>query len=610
MAGINFSFKGVETKIAIRTKENMGNLLNDIEKGNKNDNNKKKINIIANMKEKEKDNIIISNDIICPKCKENILMNINGFEIDLFGCKQNHKFNNLSLYKFEEKQKIDIKKIICEVCNKNNKYSANKSQFFFCFTCNKNLCFKCKESHDKNHLIVEDKLKNHICKKHNKKFIKYCETCKEDICAVCVNKHSDHKHINLGDILPNKDELLNNAKKLKNVIDIFKYRAKFLTDIINNMVNIMDMYYKISKNLFNNFETNNKNYNSIQNLIHIKEKNELLIKDLNNLFKDAKLIKIYEYSFNNFYDINGERYAGGMKKNLKEGKGIFYYDKKSNERYEGDWINNKREGKGTMNWNNGDKYEGDWKNDKKEGKGIMHYSNGEKYDGEWKNDKYDGKGIKTFKNGDVYNGEYKNSMKNGKGTLQYKNGDKYEGNWENGKIEGYGNMLYINGDVYEGNWKNGVKDGKGSMIYKNGEKYDGDWKDNKRIGNCTMIYIIGETYEGNWLIDKREGKGKYTFKDGSEYDGDWENDTMTGKGVMNWSNGDKYDGDWKNNKRDGKGIMIYHATNEKYDGEWKDDKRNGEGKLLYPNDKIKQKGTWINDVYHKKKFSDLFNKLL
>ena len=117
MAGINFSFKGVETKIAIRTKENMGNLLNDIEKENKNDNNRKKINIIANMKEKEKDNIIISNDIICPKCKENILMKINGFEIDLFGCKQNHEFNNLSLYKFEEKQKIDIKKIICEVCN-------------------------------------------------------------------------------------------------------------------------------------------------------------------------------------------------------------------------------------------------------------------------------------------------------------------------------------------------------------------------------------------------------------------------------------------------------------------------------------------------------------
>ena len=95
MAGINFSFKGVETKIAIRTKENMGNLLNDIEKENKNDNNRKKINIIANMKEKEKDNIIISNDIICPKCKENILMKINGFEIDLFGCKQNHKFNTI-----------------------------------------------------------------------------------------------------------------------------------------------------------------------------------------------------------------------------------------------------------------------------------------------------------------------------------------------------------------------------------------------------------------------------------------------------------------------------------------------------------------------------------
>ena len=115
MAEINFSFKGVETKIAIRTNENRGNLLSELflsRTGLKNsdnipylndDNNKSinrkltfidKKNKISNMKKKENDNIIISNDFICPECKENILINIKDFKIDLYGCKNNHKFNN------------------------------------------------------------------------------------------------------------------------------------------------------------------------------------------------------------------------------------------------------------------------------------------------------------------------------------------------------------------------------------------------------------------------------------------------------------------------------------------------------------------------------------
>ena len=50
------------------------------------------------------------------------------------------------------------------------------------------------------------------------------------------------------------------------------------------------------------------------------------------------------------------------KNNLKEGKGIFYYN---NGRYEGELKNGKMEGKGIYYYNNGNRYEGDWKNDKK-----------------------------------------------------------------------------------------------------------------------------------------------------------------------------------------------------------------------------------------------------
>ena len=38
---------------------------------------------------------IISNDIICPICKENILMNIKDYKINLYECKNNHKKENI-----------------------------------------------------------------------------------------------------------------------------------------------------------------------------------------------------------------------------------------------------------------------------------------------------------------------------------------------------------------------------------------------------------------------------------------------------------------------------------------------------------------------------------
>ena len=41
---------------------------------------------------------------------------------------------------------------------------------------------------------------------------------------------------------------------------------------------------------------------------------------------------------------------------------------------------------------NGNKYMGEWKNNMKNGQGVMTYANGEKYEGEWKDDKREGDG--------------------------------------------------------------------------------------------------------------------------------------------------------------------------------------------------------------------------
>ena len=53
--------------------------------------------VIGDNKSKIEKKEIISKDIICPECKDNILINIKNFKINLSGCKQNHKKNNIIL---------------------------------------------------------------------------------------------------------------------------------------------------------------------------------------------------------------------------------------------------------------------------------------------------------------------------------------------------------------------------------------------------------------------------------------------------------------------------------------------------------------------------------
>ena len=125
------------------------------EQSNDYDRNRKKMNIlVTNDENKSENKKIISNDIICPECDENILIDIKDFKINLSECKNKHKINNILLNKYEETQKIDLNKIICEICNKNNKGNTHNNEFYICITCNKNVCPLCKSIHDKNHSII------------------------------------------------------------------------------------------------------------------------------------------------------------------------------------------------------------------------------------------------------------------------------------------------------------------------------------------------------------------------------------------------------------------------------------------------------------------------
>ena len=244
---------------------------------------RKKMNIIVNAYKRDEDKkglneMMISKDIICPECRENIFIDINNYKINLFGCKYEHTQNNILLNLFEESQKINLNEIICDICKKNNKKNTHNNEFFICNSCKKKMCPLCKSFHDKNHRIIKYEDKNYICESHNNEaFTKYCENCNKNICIICEKNHTEHKLYDLSKIIIIKDDLLKTMENLKNVIDKFKYKINAIKDILNNMTSILDLYHKINNEFVQNYNVNKRNYYKLKNLNYLKQNNEALI---------------------------------------------------------------------------------------------------------------------------------------------------------------------------------------------------------------------------------------------------------------------------------------------------------------------------------------------
>ena len=283
--------------------------------------------VTNNAQGKSNEKKVISRDIICLECKENILIDIKNFKSNLHKCKNNHAINNILLNRFEETQKIDLSEIIFGICKQNNKGNAHNNEFYICNTCNKNICPLCRSVHDKKHKVINYDDKNYICQKHNDSFTKYCKTCNINICIACENKHDGHDIFDFKNILIDEDDLLNVEKELKNSIDNFKMEINIIKEIFDKMINILDSYYKLNDDIINNYNINKRNYFKLQNLNYLKNNSEKLIQNLNNMINNDNISEIYKFALDNFYNENGEKYIGEIKNGLKDGKGILYYEK-------------------------------------------------------------------------------------------------------------------------------------------------------------------------------------------------------------------------------------------------------------------------------------------
>ena len=279
----------IESKLALRdiiTKE-------DYERG------KMSIIVFDLLNNKNNENIILSKYVICPKCQNNCLLNINDYKISLYGCENKHKIDNILLNEYKNTQKINQLNIKCSECHR-NKSEAFNNTFFKCLTCSSNLCPLCKDSHDSSHYIIDYNEINYICKNHNEKFDKYCKTCNKNLCFYCDENHYNHEIIDLKTIIPK-------YKIIKSEVEEFLEKIKKLIDKINNIINILNYVkesckyiYSINNDLLNNYNSKEKhrNYQIFQNINNIS--NNIKIKDIDDIIMNDNIQNQFTILYNIF----------------------------------------------------------------------------------------------------------------------------------------------------------------------------------------------------------------------------------------------------------------------------------------------------------------------
>ena len=237
----------------------------------------------------DSNNLIKSNYVICPQCKENAFISIENYKITIFGCKNGHKTDNLQINEFGETQYIDQLKIKCDECQ-DLKSETNENKFFACHTCSQNLCQKCKDIHDKSHNIIDYEYKQFYCNHHFNLYKFYCSDCKKDLCISCKFEHEKHNIITYDNIIPDIDKIRNNQlKDIKDKIYGLKTIINGMINQLNNLNKNLDIYFEIYDNIISNFDKEKRNYSLIENVNNMKNYATNFIGRITEIIKDNNL---------------------------------------------------------------------------------------------------------------------------------------------------------------------------------------------------------------------------------------------------------------------------------------------------------------------------------
>ena len=208
------------------------------------------------------------------------------------------------MHEFEKTQNINYSKITCGVCGQ-KRSNIFKYDLSFCLNCQKNICPLCRNKHNNSHSIINYDKMNYLCKEHNDFFSKFCNDCKKNICMSCEEEHEDHDTLYFGSIIPKKNDLKNSIEELKQYIDIFNEECDIIINAINKVRKNFEIYYKIKKDMIDNFKNDKKNYYILCNLNKII-KNEDIINDIIKVKNEIGIENKFNYIMKIFNDMNNK----------------------------------------------------------------------------------------------------------------------------------------------------------------------------------------------------------------------------------------------------------------------------------------------------------------
>ena len=272
----------------IKTESLLSDIITEIDK----DSNKMLIMVfypIINQQDDENNSKIKARELICPKCFESINIKIQNYKIFLSNCKNEHKIKELTFKNFEKTQNIDLKSIICNICNKKNKFNTNNNEFYKCTECNKNICPKCKSIHEKTHKVINYDNFYSICRTHLESYNSYCKNCRTNLCLKCEKDHINHEIIYFGDILPNPDEIRINNNELQKDINKLNESIEDIIDKLTAYKENIKKFYEIYADIIKNVDIKNKSYEILSNLIEIN--NNQVINDIKKIVREKNIIK-------------------------------------------------------------------------------------------------------------------------------------------------------------------------------------------------------------------------------------------------------------------------------------------------------------------------------
>ena len=179
---------------------------------------------------------------------------------------------------FNEKEIIKSKNIICPKCHEPCKIKIENYKFKL---------YDCVNKHITDNIRIKD-FKD--TQKINKSNI-FCEQEND--------RNNDNTNKNeLNKFIQEKETNDNKFSEIKRVIDTFINDIKKMIEKLNDLMEIMNIYYQINEEIFNNYDINNTNNNKNENYKEIFNNNDLI-----NELKEINKIKFLKNKFEKMIDV-------------------------------------------------------------------------------------------------------------------------------------------------------------------------------------------------------------------------------------------------------------------------------------------------------------------